>query len=182
MISTKEMAANMKNETTTKTCKKCGVERSLSDYNAYTNNNGKQQVKSYCKPCSRKISREHKLKNPEAWKAYSKKYHEENLEYYNKRQPYKNQLTPGVYMFKNIITGEMYIGAAKNPPRRVSRHFSPRGRSRNKYIYRSVKQYGKEAHVWGVIEYNQTIEQAFERETYYIQIYNPQWNTLKVTK
>jgi group I intron endonuclease len=84
-------------------------------------------------------------------------------------------------MFKNIITGEMYIGAAKNPPRRVARHFSPKGRTRNKYIYKSVKRYGTKAHVWGILEYC-TLENMFERETHYIQIYQPQWNTLKVIK
>jgi group I intron endonuclease len=88
----------------------------------------------------------------------------------------------GVYMFKNIITGEIYIGAAKNMPRRITRHFTPRGKSRNKYIYKSIKQYGKQAHVWGVLEYCDTVEKAFERETYYISIYQPQWNTKKVTK
>jgi predicted GIY-YIG superfamily endonuclease len=154
----------------------------LSDYSVYTNNNGKPQVKSYCNPCSRAYSKQHKLNNPEAWKAYRDQYYKDNVEYFNKRVPYKDSFAPGVYMFKNILTGEMYIGAAKNMPRRVSRHFAPRGRSRNPYIYKSVKQYGKEAHVWGVLEFCDTVEQAFERETHYIQIYQPQWNTLKVTK
>ena len=177
-----EKAENTANQTQTKACKKCGMERDLNDYSVYTNNNGKPQMKSYCKPCSRLISKKHKQDNPEAWEVYRKKYQQEHPEYFNKRASYKNSFTPGVYMFKNIVTGEMYIGAAKNPPRRVSRHFSPRGRSRNPYIYRSVKQYGAKSHVWGIIEYCDTIEQAFERETYYIQIYNPQWNTKKVTK
>jgi predicted GIY-YIG superfamily endonuclease len=153
----------------------------LSDFSVYTNNNGKPQVKSYCNPCSRVLSKKHKLDNPEAWKAYREKYYKENVEYFNKRQPYKDAFAPGVYMFKNIITGEIYIGAAKNPPRRVSRHFSPKGRTRNKYIYKSVKQYGKEAHVWGILEYC-TLENMFERETHYIQLYKPQWNIKKVIK
>lgn len=177
-----EMAENIVNQGTTKTCRKCGVERNLSDYSVYTNNSGKPQVKSYCKPCSRKLSREQKKNNPEAWKVYREKYYQENMEYFNKRQPYKSSFTPGVYMFKNMITGECYIGAAKNPPRRVSRHFSPKGRTRNPYIYKSVKQYGVNAHCWGVIAYTNTIEEAFELETYYIQLYNPQWNTKKVKK
>ena len=175
------MAANMENVQQTKTCRKCGMERSLSDYSVYTNNNGKPQVKSYCNPCSRLLSRKHKQDNPEAWKSYREKYYQENLEYFNKRVPYRDAFAPGVYMFKNIITGEMYIGAAKNPPRRVARHFSPKGRTRNKYIYKSVKRYGTKAHVWGILEYC-TLENMFERETHYIQIYQPQWNTLKVTK
>jgi predicted GIY-YIG superfamily endonuclease len=176
------MAANTLETPTTRTCKKCGKERDLSDFSVYTNNNGKPQVKSYCNPCSRAYSKQHKLNNPEAWKAYRDQYYKDNVEYFNKRVPYKDSFAPGVYMFKNILTGEMYIGAAKNMPRRVSRHFAPRGRSRNPYIYKSVKQYGKEAHVWGVLEFCDTVEQAFERETHYIQIYQPQWNTKKVTK
>ena len=176
------MAANTLETPKTRTCKKCGKERDLSDFSVYTNNNGKPQVKSYCNPCSRAYSKQHKLNNPEAWKAYRDQYYKDNVEYFNKRQPYKDSFAPGVYMFKNILTGEMYIGAAKNMPRRVSRHFAPRGRSRNPYIYKSVKQYGKEAHVWGVLEFCDTVEQAFERETHYIQIYQPQWNTKKVTK
>ena len=175
----KEMAANFSE---TKTCTKCGTERNLSEFNSYVNKVGKTQHKSYCKPCSRLQARKWYSDNYEKALEYRREYYDANPEKYS-HIPYSNRMTEtGVYMFKNIITGEIYIGAAKNMPRRVSRHFAPRGRNRNKYIYKSVKQYGKQAHVWGVLEYCDTMKEAFERETYYISIYQPQWNTLKVTK
>ena len=165
----------------TKDCLKCGKTKELAEFHPYKSKSDKLIHKSYCKTCSRNLSREHKLKNPEAWEAYRKKYYEENSDIFNK-VPYAKTEAMGVYMFKNVITGEYYIGAAKNMPRRVSRHFTPRGRSRNRFIYKSVKTYGKQAHVWGPIEYCNTMEEAFARETYWINKLNSTWNTLKVNK
>lgn len=165
----------------TKDCPKCGKTKELTEFHLYKRKSGKLAYKSYCKTCSRTISKQWKDNNKEHVEKYIRNYYIEHSDIFNKI-PYAKTEAMGVYMFKNLITGECYIGAAKNMPRRVSRHFTPRGRSRNRFIYKSVKTYGKQAHVWGPIEYCNTMEEAFARETYWINKLNPTWNTLKVNK
>lgn len=138
---------------------------------------------SYCKCCSRKRAKTWYQNNIKRARFNQKKYYMEVLKEMGELGGnYEYDKKCGVYLFKNTITNEFYIGASTNMKQRVSRHFSPRGRTRNKYIYKSVKQYGKEAFVWGVIEYCNTKAEALEREDYYIKKMNPTWNTKKVSK
>jgi hypothetical protein len=86
-------------------------------------------------------------------------------------------IEPGVYMIKNQITGERYIGSSKRPYRRRSDHFSIQtGRiTTNENMQIDLKQYGKLAFVFGILEHCE-LEQLLEREQYYINLLNPEYN------
>ena len=136
---------------------------------------------SYCKVCAKIRSKKWYAKNTKQARFNHKKYYMEvSKENGNIGGNYTHDVKCGVYMFKNIITGEFYIGTSTNMRQRVTRHFSPRGRSRNKHIYKSIKQYGKESFVWGVIEYCEP-NVRFEVETKWIQHYKCDkiWNDKK---
>ena len=159
----------------TKVCKKCNQERQLEDY--HYSSKKKNILKSYCKICCNVKSKARYHNNKEEYTKYFAEYYEANKERISKRS-YPKDKQPGVYMFKNLITGECYIGASINPRRRVAKYFA-RVATRCKNIDDAVKKYPKKSFVWGVLEYCDK-EVLFERETEYIKKYKPEWNTNKV--
>ena len=65
----------------TKICSKCGKRKKLSEF--HKDKKGKNGLRSFCKECSRIIAHENYLKNQEEIKARTKKYYEENKDYYS---------------------------------------------------------------------------------------------------
>jgi len=157
-------------------CKQCKRTLPIEDFH-------KNKI-SYCKVCSRKRAKQWYENNNKRARFNFKRYYMEVLKVSgNVGGEYSHDKRCGVYMFKNTITQEFYIGCSTNMRQRVSRHFSPRGRTRNKHIYKSVKTYGKESFVWGVIEYCKP-EDRFDVETKWIQHYecDKMWNDKKTNK
>jgi len=122
--------------------------------------------------------------NKDKWKEYCKDWISDNIEQHKINQ-YKNNhsIEPGVYMVKNLITGERYIGQSVIPYSRRAIHFSNHketGTSRcptNKLMQKAMKQYGLESFVFGIIEHCKP-KQLLERERYYINLLNPEYNSI----
>ena len=122
--------------------------------------------------------------NKDRWKEYCKDWISDNIEQHtdnlNKNM---HSIEPGVYMVKNLITGERYIGQSVIPYNRRTQHFSnykETDTSRcptNKLMQKAMKQYGLESFVFGIIEHCEP-KQLLERERYYINLLNPEYNLI----
>ena len=109
----------------------------------------------------------------------NKKWREEKKEYHQQYIKDKWEIIPpGVYLIKNIINGKCYVGQSKVPYRRHCEHLSKKSsksKSFNPNIQADLKQYGRKSFVFGIIEHCEP-EQLLERETYYIDLYKPEYN------
>lgn len=169
----------------TKVCKKCGKEHPLEFYDWA--NKAKGWRKSYCKSCSVKIYADWKLDNEKQHEAWFKKYYKNNPEMFGKTgkpkgRPMETPIKSGVYLITNTITGETYVGCSSDIKRRVWRHLDyNRGRSKSKKIWKSIKDHGREAHVWEVLEYCEK-DIMFEREAFHMENYGCELNGNKAKK
>ncbi len=79
----------------------------------------------------------------------------------------------GIYYWKNLITGEYYIGQSVNISKRKAQHLCDRKNEKyNHYpLYLSMNKYGVENFEFGVLE-ECSIEELDEKEVYYISQYN----------
>lgn len=142
-----------------------------------------------CKECEKiqkKIHRANNIKKYRVWdnsekhKSNVKKWNIDNKEYlYQYIKNNETSILPGVYLIKNMINGKCYVGQSKRPYRRSCEHFSIRNSSKsnafNPYIQADLKQYGRNAFIFGIIEHCDS-EQLLKREKYYINLYQPQYN------
>ena len=140
-------------------CKEC--QKQHYSYN-------KEYIKQYCK--------QWRLDNPE----YGKQWIKNNKEQHNSViKKIHNKIPPGVYMIKCLTNNKCYIGQSKVPYRRQTEHFSKhqsnKSTSYNPHIQADLKQYGRKSFVFGIIEHCNK-EQLLEREQYYINLYNPEYN------
>jgi hypothetical protein len=160
-----------------KECNKCKQVLALDMFN-------KRQAK--CKECEKMFYKQRYVNNIEYYKQwrldnpeYVKQWVLDNKE--NAKQSCKkiqNKIPPGVYMIKCLANGKCYVGQSKSPYRRNTEHFSKKTdkcTSYNSYIQADLKQYGRNAFVFGIIEYCEP-EQLLERETYWINKLNPEYN------
>lgn len=116
-------------------------------------------------------------------KQYHKQWHQDNSEcqkQYHKQL--RSSIEPGVYMIKCLVNGSCYIGQSKEPYNRRGKHFSVHKSSKkiptSPKLQQDLKQLGKNAFVFGVIEHcNES--QLLEREQYYITQYQPAYNIYK---
>lgn len=152
-------------------CKFC-----VKQYNKQQNKQWRQDNPEHYKQQNKKWRQD----NPEYYKQYNKQYYQDNAEY-NKQlvQKYNNSIKPGVYMVKCLLTGNCYVGQSIKPYRRRIEHFSKYQSKKNQTnpkLQADMKQYGKNAFVFGIIEHCES-EQLLEREKYWIQNLNPTYNT-----
>lgn len=100
----------------TKTCKKCGIEKSINDFrNKFEKRFNKSYLYSYCKECEKAYHKQYQKNNKEKFKRYNKKsnenkkYHKEyNAKYYKKNKEkinkrcvrYKNEKKKNDSLFK----------------------------------------------------------------------------------
>jgi hypothetical protein len=118
--------------------------------------------------------------NTKKWRTIKHDYYIEGI---NK---HLNSIQPGIYMIKNLINGERYIGQSKRPYTRRVAHFSiysnpeSKNNSTNSQLQSAMKQYGPESFIFGIIEHCEP-ELLLERESYWINQLNPEYNlaTLK---
>lgn len=80
----------MEQDLTFKTCRKCGEDKPLSEFNY--KDRKKNRFSTMCKPCEAKYKKQYSIDNKEAIKEHSKCYREQNKEKLskNKKQYYEN--------------------------------------------------------------------------------------------
>lgn len=81
----------------------------------------------------------------------------------------------GIYMIRNNITGDCYIGQSVNIPKRILGHFHT-GRKRMTLVQKQVAEYGKENFSIILLDECKTPEELDEKETYWINKLNPSLN------
>ena len=79
-------------------------------------------------------------------------------------------MTIGIYEIENIETGQKYRGQSINIERRIKEHKYGK-ETKTQRIDRAIKKYGWDAFEPEILEIVKTVEQANERERYYISEY-----------
>lgn len=74
-----------------------------------------------------------------------------------------------IYVLVNKDTGKRYVGKTNNLNRRICEHIR---QSSCQYLYNAIQKYGIDKFEIVVVERNLTEDGAFEREHYYIKLYN----------
>lgn len=88
----------------------------------------------------------------------------------------------GIYKIVNLINNKIYIGSSKNLQHRKRQHFSDLrlNKHRNEHLQRSYNKHGLENFSFTVVEYC-NIDILLEREKYYIELCNPEYNMRPIT-
>ncbi len=94
-----------------------------------------------------------------------------------------NSQKSGVYLWTNLISGKIYVGSSINLGRRFKgyltySHISNSKRS-NSLIHKALMKYGYSNFQLEIIEYCNA-DMCKEREQYYIDLFNPEYNILKI--
>jgi hypothetical protein len=151
-----------------KTCNKCKQEKQLIQFSK--NKHFKDGYEYWCKLCKSEYH---------AKKGYLHDRYKNNTQLAkDKQKEAHNSIQPGVYMIKNLITGKCYIGSSKIPYARRTQHFSIRKSSANNInvaLQEDLVKQHKKGFVFGIVEYCK-LEQLLEREHYYINLLNPEYN------
>ena len=88
---------------------------------------------------------------------------------------YKESDMKVVYLAKNLITGDSYIGADSKWPKRKRHHQHLARRGGGYYFHSALSKYGEAAFEWTILE---TVEcnDLYERERYWISEITPTYN------
>lgn len=150
----------------TKICSKCKEEKPATREYFYWRKESKRNKAGftyYCKQCH--ILQRKNSHNVEKHSAYCKSY--------------DTKESPAVYLVKNLITGKTYIGKSINPVWRRCAHFSKHKNKQGEYsipsLYNDIDKYGKNAFVFGILEYCDENE-LNKKEQDYINKYKPFYN------
>lgn len=163
-------------EINVKQCLDCEDILPLSHYHYSDKKRG--ILKSYCKDCSYERAKESFDKDPIAHQYYMNRYYKENPDKFPGN--HKSQKIPavsGVYIIDCLLTNDTYIGCSSNLRNRRYRHSRNVGKG-NKALHKLINELGWEAFEFRVLE-ECSKEVIFERETHYIQIYQPSLNVAK---
>lgn len=95
----------------------------------------------------------------------------------------ENYSKSGIYRWTNLINGKSYIGSAKCLKTRLNVYYSPGNMNRqlNKgvsIIYRAILKNGLSNFNLDILQYCE-LNMLTEREQYYIDLLNPEYNILK---
>ena len=85
----------------------------------------------------------------------------------------------GIYQLKNTVNGKIYIGQAQNILKRFNEHRRNRNGHllyRDCYLYRAIKKYGWGKFEISVLERVDDFELLNEREIFWIDKFNPEYN------
>lgn len=80
-----------------------------------------------------------------------------------------------VYMAENLITGDTYIGADSDWPKRKYHHQHLAKRGNGFYFHNAISKYGKENFKWSILETVNT-DDLYERERCWIAEKSPTYN------
>jgi hypothetical protein len=163
-----------------KFCPKCKQEKNLDLFAKDCAT--KSGYQCYCRACVKVVYKAYREKNKEEVNERRKLWGEQNKEHVKAySQKITESISPGVYMIKNKLTGDCYIGQSTQPYRRRGNHFSLKKKEvkyKIKALHEAMLKYGKEVFVFGVIEHCSE-EELLQKEKYYIQEYKPQYNILR---
>ena len=81
----------------------------------------------------------------------------------------------GIYMIRNNITGDCYIGQSVNIPKRIHEHFRT-NRGKPSRVQSQVVQYGKENFSVSLLDECSTLKELDDREKYWIDLLKPTLN------
>jgi hypothetical protein len=177
-----------------KTCKMCNEEKPFDQF-LKTKVADKEYYKSYCNKCypekmnqyssKKKEERgfvkltleEAKKRNNECAKRYMKQNRDKVYAY---QKEVFNSLGSGVYKITNTINNKIYIGSSKQLYRRKVTHFSELTNTTCSCpnLQSDMNEYGKDKFTFDILEHCEP-EQLLEREHYYINQLNPEYNTKK---
>jgi group I intron endonuclease len=80
-----------------------------------------------------------------------------------------------IYQIKNTVNSKIYIGkTTKTPEERLKKHFYNAKYGSVTYLYRAIRKYGESNFSISIIE--ETFDNLNEREKYWIQKLNPEYN------
>jgi group I intron endonuclease len=90
----------------------------------------------------------------------------------------------GVYIIRNIVNNNIYIGSSVNIKKRFCQHRNSlrKNKHHNKYLQHSWNKYGEENFEFVVIEHHSYPEKILGRENKCILLYNPEYNITRVNK
>ena len=147
-----------------KTCCTCKQEKELDQF--YKCSAKKDGVQSKCKECNRT--------------GYQEWYKDNTKEAIEGSRRLRDSIAPGVYLVKNTITGDVYIGQSVEPYHRFAHHMSicnaPGSlRTTSKPLQEDVVRYGREVFTFEILEHCKK-DILREREKYYINLLNPHYN------
>ena len=88
----------------------------------------------------------------------------------------------GIYVIKNLINGNIYIGSSVNIKNRFNQHKSTlrHNSHKNKHLQNAWNKYGEESFEFFVVEHHSYPEKILGIENKYIYLYDPQYNNIKV--
>ena len=108
-----------------------------------------------------------------------KRYYRENPERFpGNHISKKHPAVCAVYKVDCLLTDDSYIGCTTNLRARMYKHKKASGRGRQQNLYKLIQEYGWNAFNVEILE-ETTKENMFERETYYIQLLQPNLNKNK---
>ena len=92
-----------------------------------------------------------------------------------------NKGRSGIYMWVNTINGKRYVGSSSDLQRRFSANYSVAYLTKynNMVIHRTLLKYGYSAFSLYILEYCNK-EDLISREQYYLDLYKPEYNVLKI--
>jgi group I intron endonuclease len=98
---------------------------------------------------------------------------------------FDNKNKSGIYRWVNTLTGETYIGSSTNLANRFKDYFSQKNIERilersESRILRAIQTYGYSKFSINILEYCDSTETII-REQYYIDLFSPEYNILKIT-
>lgn len=90
----------------------------------------------------------------------------------------------GVYIIRNIVNNNIYIGSSVNIKKRFCQHRNSlrKNKHHNKYLQHSWNKYGEENFEFVVIEHHSYPEKILGRENKCMLLYNPEYNITRVNK
>ena len=93
-----------------------------------------------------------------------------------------NMNASGIYKLINLVNGKFYIGSAVKFRKRRDLHFLDlrNNRHHSRYLQNAFNKYGKDNFKFEIIEICEK-EKLIEREQYYLDILNPNYNVCKRT-
>lgn len=95
----------------------------------------------------------------------------------------ENRNKSGIYRWVNLLNGKSYIGSSVNLARRLKEYYSiyyleNEGKKNNSLIYRAILKNGYSNFRIDILEYC-VLEILIEREQYYLDTLQPEYNILK---